>query len=175
VGGFGSGDWADAVKRKTTVELCRSISARSLKGYGFFAENKTGAITWTNEFGEKTGTAKIQSFVNGNGNKTRLEIAIEGFVTSRQKIELTTTPCHYGGWRWWFVCPVVKDGIYCGNRAGKLYLPPAAEYFGCRECYELTYESCQKSHKYDKVLDHIPENLDLTGLNVNQVLRLACL
>lgn len=62
MGGFGSGDWADAVKRKTTVELCRSISARGLKDYGFFAENKTGVITWTNEFGEKTGTAKIQSF-----------------------------------------------------------------------------------------------------------------
>jgi len=175
VGGFGSGDWADAVKRKTTVQLCMSISAKSLKDYGFFADNKSGTINWTNELGEQTGTVKIQSHVSGNGNKTCLEITTGGFVTSRQEIELTQTPCRYGGWRWWFVCPAVKDGIYCGDRVGKLYIPPAGEYFGCRKCYDLTYESCQKSHKYDRILDHIPENLDLSGLNINQVLRLAAL
>ena len=175
MGGFGSGDWADVAKRKTTVELCMSISAKGLKDNGFFAENKSGLITWTNEFGEKTGAVKIQSYINGNGNKTCLELITEGFVTSRQKIELTRTPCHYGRWRWWFVCPVVKDGIYCGNRVGKLYIPPAGKYFGCRECYDLTYESCQKSHKYVRIFDHVPENLDLSGLNINQVLRLASL
>lgn len=25
----------------------------------------------------------------------------------------------------------------------KLYLPPGAQYFGCRSCYDLTYESAQ--------------------------------
>ena len=175
MGGFGSGDWADVAKRKTAVELCMSISAKSLKDNGFFAENKSGAISWTNEFSELIGSVKIQSFVNGNGNKTHIELAIEGFVTSRQKIGLTTTPCNYGGWRWWFVCPLVKNGIYCGNRVTKLFLPPAAEFFGCRQCYDLTYESCQRSHKYDRVLEHIPEDLDLSGLRINQVLRLAAL
>jgi hypothetical protein len=56
-----------------------------------------------------------------------------------------------------------------------LYLPPGGKFFGCRQCYDLTYESCQRSHKYDRVLDHIPENMDLSGLNVNQLLRLASL
>ncbi len=32
---------------------------------------------------------------------------------------------------------------------GKLYYPPGGIYFGCRQCYKLTYESCQESHKYD--------------------------
>jgi hypothetical protein len=58
---------------------------------------------------------------------------------------------------------------------GKLYLPPGGKFFGCRQCYDLTYESCQRSHKYDRFLDHIPENMDLSGLNVNQLLRLASL
>ena len=175
MGGFGSGDWVDVAKRKTTVELCRSISAKSLNDNGFFAENKSGVITWTNNFGENIGARKIQSYVSGNGNTTYLELMTGGFVTSRQEIGLTTTPCNYGGVRWWFVCPVVKDGVYCGNRVAKLFLPPGGQYFGCRQCYDLTYESCQKSHKYDRVFDHVPDDLDLTGLNINQVLRLASL
>jgi hypothetical protein len=32
---------------------------------------------------------------------------------------------------------------------GKLYLPPGGRYYGCRHCYDLTYTSCQESHKYD--------------------------
>ncbi len=106
MGGFGSGDWMDVAKRKMTVELCRTISAKSLKDNGFFAENKSGVITWTNNFGENIGMLKIQSYVSGNGNKTYLELTTEGFVTSRQEIGLTTTPCYYGRWRWWFVCPL---------------------------------------------------------------------
>ena len=93
--------------------------------------------------------------------------------SAEQRIELTTTDCNYGRFRYWFVCPVVKDGVYCGNRCAKLYLPPGGQYFGCRECYDLTYESCQKSHKYDRIIDHIPEDMDLEGLNLTQVLRLA--
>ena len=175
MGGFGSGDWADAATRKITAELCMTISVKSLKDQGFFAQNKTGAIEWLNGFGERIGHVQIQSFVSGNGYKTRLELTVRGCVTSSQRIGLTRTACNYGGWRWWFVCPVVKDEVYCGNRVGKLYLPPGGKFFGCRQCYDLTYESCQRSHKYDRVLDHIPDGLDLSGLNVNQLLRLASL
>ncbi len=175
MGGFGSGDWADVATRKRTVGLCMSISASSLRKYGFFAENKSGTINWTNEFSEEIGMVRIQSVMSGNGNKTYLELALGGFVTSRQTIELTTTDCNYGGRRYWFLCPAVKDGVYCGNRVTKLYLPPAGKYFGCRECYDLTYESCQKSHKYDRIANHIPEDMDLEGLNLTQVLRLASL
>ena len=83
------------------------------------------------------------------------------------------TACRFGGYRYWFLCPVVKDGVYCGNRVTKLFLPPAGQYFGCRQCYDLTYQSCQESHKYDRIVDHIPEDMDLEGLNLTQVLRLA--
>ena len=30
---------------------------------------------------------------------------------------------------------------------GKLYLPPGELCFGCRHCYDLTYESCRESHR----------------------------
>ena len=112
---------------------------------------------------------RLAGWLDGDGIKS---IAFnDGGV--EQRIELERTACRLGGFRYWFVCPVVKDGVYCGNRAAKLYLPPGCQYFGCRECYDLTYESCQKSHKYDRIVDHIPEDMDLDGLNLTQVLRLA--
>lgn len=43
----------------------------------------------------------------------------------------------------------------------------------CRHCCDLTYESCQTSRKYDRIVDHIPEDMDLGGLNLTEVLRLA--
>ena len=39
----------------------------------------------------------------------------------------------------------------CSRRAAKLHLPPGARYFACRRCYDLTYTSCQDSHRFDAV------------------------
>jgi hypothetical protein len=65
----------------------------------------------------------------------------------------------FGGLRWWFICPLTVNGIPCNRRVGKLWLPPACRYFGCRMCYHLTYTSCQESHKYDAVFRHMAANL----------------
>ncbi len=62
----------------------------------------------------------------------------------RYPIELATAPCRFGGQRYWFICPAVKNEVPCRRRAVKLYLPPGAVYFACRHCYELTYRSCQE-------------------------------
>jgi len=51
--------------------------------------------------------------------------------------------------RWWFSCPRVLDGEECGRRVGKLYRPPGSRTFACRHCLDLTYQSCQRSHRYD--------------------------
>ncbi len=57
------------------------------------------------------------------------------------KVQLTTTPCRYGGVRYWFICPLNINGVYCGRRVGTLFLAPGGRYFGCRHCYNLSYES----------------------------------
>ena len=62
------------------------------------------------------------------------------------KVRLETTTPHYGGFRWWFICPLVRrDGA--PRRVAKLYLPSGGKYFGSREGYGLTYTSCQESGK----------------------------
>lgn len=174
MGGFGSGKWTDIYLRKTSVQQCMSISVKLLRDNGFLSSGRVGEIVWTDPAGKETGRVNIQTVTGGDGDITSLQLKIEGIVTGHEYfIELTTTDCNYGGLRYWFLCPAVKAGVYCGNRAAKLYLPPGGQYFGCRECYDLTYESCQKSHKYDRIIDHIPEDMDLEGLNLTQVLRLA--
>lgn len=50
-------------------------------------------------------------------------------------IQLQTTPCRYGGARYWFTCPAVG----CGRRVAILYL--GDKYFACRHCYQLAYQS----------------------------------
>jgi hypothetical protein len=59
-------------------------------------------------------------------------------------IQLAETRCNFGGTRYWFICPLEKNGIPCGRRVGKLYMPPREMYLGCRHCYDLTYKSCQE-------------------------------
>ncbi len=182
MGGFGSGLWADVCTRKVSVELSRQISARFLKDNGFLGADKSGEIHWRNAAGEVIWKVQVQTSLGVDTDKTPLVLLRHGVLstggaenTVEYTIELIRTACNYGGYRYWFTCPVVKDGVYCGNRACKLYIPRGGKYFGCRECYDLTYESCQTSHKHDRVFDHIPDGLDLSGLRINQVLRLASL
>ena len=68
----------------------------------------------------------------------------------RIPVSLQSTPTQFGGRRWWFTCPLVVNGVPCGRRVGKLYLPPKARYFGCRTCHGLTYRSCQEAHSAER-------------------------
>jgi len=86
-------------------------------------------------------------------------------------IHLETTPCNFGGERWWFRCPLSVNGNPCGRRCFKLYLPPGANYYGCRECYDLTYESAQTAHEFDTLYAHIGDQMDLPMKRVKELLR----
>ena len=68
-----------------------------------------------------------------------------------QRVNLMTTQPNFGGVRHWLSCPLLVEGKPCGRRVSKLYLPPAGDRFGCRECHNLTYRSSQQSHRYDGV------------------------
>ena len=57
----------------------------------------------------------------------------------KQTISFSWTQCNYGGKRIWFCCP------FCGRRCAIIY--GAGKYFGCRVCYNLTYESCNENKR----------------------------
>lgn len=50
-------------------------------------------------------------------------------------LDLLTTPCQYGGVRWWFACPD------CAARVRVLYLPISTRDPACRRCLSLQYAS----------------------------------
>ncbi len=88
----------------------------------------------------------------------------EGWGAAGYPLAVTWTHPHYGGRRWWWICPLVVDGVYCRRRVGKLYLPPGGQYFGCRHCYQLAYTSSQDSRKPDhlaRLLNLDPEAIRL--------------
>ncbi len=78
-------------------------------------------------------------------DRWRLEHRVE------EAVHLQTTQPNFGGVRWWFTCPRKIDGRGCGRRVGKLYRVPGRRRFACRHCLALTYESCQKSHRHDRL------------------------
>jgi hypothetical protein len=54
-------------------------------------------------------------------------------------VQLSTTPCRFGGRRWWFECP------FTGRRVSKLHLPNGATEFRSRQAYQLGYSSQRQS------------------------------
>src|SRR5262245_42380521 len=61
------------------------------------------------------------------------------------KVYLAPTRPHFGGLRWWFVCPQLN------RRVRKLYLPLGSRHFWSRRAYELAYAS-QRETKFDRAL-----------------------
>jgi len=138
--------------KKDTVEDCRSISISFLRKHGYFSEpcSMSGSIVWKNCYGEQTSSIGVAVSTMYGDNYVRFQYTTTDRNTGEKtdydyKVQLTTTPCNFGGVRYWFICPLSKNGVYCGRRVAKLYKAPGAEYFGCRHCFDLSYESRNES------------------------------
>ena len=46
----------------------------------------------------------------------------------------------------WFICPLYKNGQYCGRRVGVLY--NIGKWFGCRHCGEIAYQAQFEGGKF---------------------------
>lgn len=150
---------------RKTVEDCKSLNMFWLNRQGYLCGSWRGTITWENAFGEVTSSIGIEVSVNRKGfgeDYVRLFYTQTDRFTGEKKkdfdyrIELVTTPCHFGGVRFWFICPLIVNESYCGRRVGKLYLPGNATYFGCRHCYNLTYGSCKEHDSRVSALMKLP-------------------
>jgi hypothetical protein len=138
---------------RKTVEDCWSISTvflnqRRLFNGGF--HNTT--ITWSMGVNQTGSIGMFVSMFEGEEH-CRLYYTVTNRLSGREteldyNVKLVSTPCYYGGQRWWFICPLTRDGELCGRRVGVLYLSDG-EYFGCRRCYDLTYLCQKESGKND--------------------------
>lgn len=138
---------------RTEVEDTKKISASFLKKFNYFCGYNSGTITWTTtNFGEEhKSSVGVAVTVNDTVYQLRIHYTQTERDTGEKKdfdynIPLTSTPCRYGGKRWWFICPWYKNNVYCGRRVGTLY--KNGDYFACRHCYNLTYHSRNINRKW---------------------------
>lgn len=114
------------------------IVSRGIAWYDTVKGEKTASISVDIDTGPRAGYARLHYTVEplyGRGDEFNVDY----------KVPLVTTRPHFGGVRWWFLCP----GRRCGRRVAKLYFPPGngVKYFLCRLCYDLTYRSSQTHNK----------------------------
>lgn len=139
---FSSKQEADYLKK---IEISWFNRNKYLIGYRY------GSMSWSMG-GEKTGSISFEVCIADKefDDYIKLQYTITDDEGKKKefdyKVMLTTTACHFGGERYWFICPLYKNGIYCGRRAGVLYL--SSGYFGCRHCQNLTYSSQKENRNY---------------------------
>jgi len=145
---------------RSTVEECLVLDSAWLKKRGYFCGYKSGRLEWKNSYEEVESSIRIVVSANQPDsfeNYVQLIYTITDSFRGEKlrkdyKVVLDRTPCNYGGFRYWFICPLSVEGTTCNKKVAKLYLPPGGVYFGCRNCYDLTYH-CQKEH--DNRLDRL--------------------
>jgi hypothetical protein len=127
---------------RLTCESCRSIDVREWARRGYLRPHQPFLWSWTRggkPFGSitvRTGPdavpgAVVLSFLRARGSSGKQWRSLE------QRVPITWTGCHLGGWRPWFRCS-------CGRRVAKLY-DGAGDFFACRHCCGLAYASQQLS------------------------------
>jgi hypothetical protein len=91
------------------------------------------AIRWVNSSGEVIASGWISADIQGE-TEGWLNIQIDKFD---QRINLSPSPCHYGGRKWFFLCPVMN------RRASVLWLPRGAQHFASRHAWpgQVAYRS----------------------------------
>jgi hypothetical protein len=143
--GSGSGNWY-RWNKKSTVEESLVVAMPSFRGR--LIHGSAGTFTWTSTRGSKSSVGYVVTW--DDRPTITLDYRWQDSEDVRIPIRLQDTPTQFEGRRWWFTCPLIVNGVACNRRAGKLYLPPRARYFGFRTCHRLTYRSCQGAHQEER-------------------------
>lgn len=136
--------------KKDTVEQSRRISMSRLRQWNYLKGFATGTLSWKDGWGHES---SIGIKVNTSGSNPHMQLNYTVTQHSGEKrdydysVQLISTPCVFGGRRFWFICPLTKNGSPCNRKVSTLYSPPGKSYYGCRHCYDLTY-SARQDHNY---------------------------
>lgn len=130
--------------RWSTSDYTKRLTIKALKEYGFLDGTRNGypaTLTWSNG-----SNISIQVSIVGDTWTVRVYFTQSNRTTWEEKsmdynIELISTPCNYGGKRWWLVCPLRW------NKCTILYLQNNG-LFGSRKTLNLCYDGQKESKKY---------------------------
>jgi hypothetical protein len=161
MGGYGSGR---RIRRKTTVEESRELDIAKFPVAEFaYQSSWPRVVTWRNHMDEVTATIGYTCEPLGSDSailRFKYSVTRAGEkIQIDEPIQVVTTKPNFGGVRWWFICPLTVNGIACQRRVRKLYLASGGRYFGCRICYNLTYESVRTHDDRVGKLCRDPEGL----------------
>lgn len=133
--------------KKDTVEDSKRISLARLKQWGLMPGWHSGTLTWRNAWCENKINFVLDTIDSNPYMRLQYTITRDGDEKKNMdyKVRLTTKPCNLGGQRYWFICPLVKEGYPCRRIVSTLFCPPGYDYYGCRQCYDLTYAARQDS------------------------------
>ncbi len=132
MGGFNSGRHGG----RPTAEACGSL-VLSVHGWRP-REGATIGYRLTFECdGEDFPVLVILDWTESNRPHARLRHSIrtDDGAEVEYRVALTRSPCRFGGWRWWWICP------NSGARVFKLFLPRGGRRFLSRRAYRLGYLS----------------------------------
>lgn len=123
-----------------------TISIYYLRKHNFLSGYMGGSLDWSCR-GEKIGSISIAVKISEEENFARLHYIITRRSNDQKdnfdyKVSIVSTDCHFGGKRYWFICPASG----CGRRVAKLY--QGQDIFACRHCYNLTYASRNENPTY---------------------------
>lgn len=128
---------------KTTVEDSLKLSIFRLKEWNLLeCFDCYTTVTWTSSLLGTKNTVGLHVYA---GKRDEPYISLQYTHTNHNgeseryfyNVIMATTVCNFGGVRYWFICPLNN----CGRKVAKLYKPLGEKYFGCRHCYDLSYES----------------------------------
>lgn len=136
MGGYGSGRYGG----RPTAEASLRIDFAWMMRTGRVQEGNLawGSLSWSCG-GRPSGSIGYRADMSVPGEE-RLELTYtrgsgDDREDVRQTVRLCYTAPHYGGKRWWMICP------FRHIRVGKLYLPPGGDRFASRQAWRLGYQS----------------------------------
>lgn len=130
MGGSGSGNWI-RWNPKITAESRYMIDIRWMKKNGLLISGTAGSMSWESR-GKETSSIGYRVEEDWLILLYRNKHMDGEWKSIEDLIFFTRTPCNYGGWRQWFLCPE------CNRRVAIVY---GGKYFRCRHCQNLTYAS----------------------------------
>lgn len=135
MGGFGSTRWGFHWTRDTTEGLLR-LDVRELARAGQLRPGTWSRLWWTRN-GKSAGDINLEAEKDALILTYRIKrLPDRDWQPIRERVSLTSSPCHYGGSRPWFFCPG------CGRRRAVLYSEDGR--FRCVKCHDLTYSSTRE-------------------------------
>ncbi len=139
MGGYGSG----RTNGLPATSEARRVDIRYIRKQGWLYSGAQGSLNWSRGK-EPSGNVTYRISNSTLTLDYNVREYNEGWEPVLLDVPLLTTPCRYGGHRYYFQCPNQN----CKRRCEVLYL--ARKYFLCRKCCGYLYKS-QVSHPLDRI------------------------